>query len=260
MVGLALARMRLRIGLIAAIRTIVGFRFVIEAQAFGGVDMHYDRVVNVFDLVQYFHQRVNVITLLHIAVVQAECLEQIQFGHAIRRTQLGKLPVHTAEILSDRHFVVVDDDDEITALFGRIVQPLERNGRTQGSIADNGDNIADSAFAGGAALHIAGFGKTAGQRNRSAGMAEHKGIMFAFQRIRETGHLIKTRLVQVCFGAAGKHFVHVALVRHVENETVAGRVEHAVQCHSELHHAKIRADMPAMFFAVVEQRGADFEA
>ena len=36
-----------------------------------------DRVVNVFDLVQYFHQRVNVITLLHIAVVQAECLEQI---------------------------------------------------------------------------------------------------------------------------------------------------------------------------------------
>ena len=47
MVGLALARMRLRIGLIAAIRTIVGFRFVIEAQAFGGVDMHYDRVVNV---------------------------------------------------------------------------------------------------------------------------------------------------------------------------------------------------------------------
>ena len=163
MVGLALARMRLRIGLIAAIRTIVGFRFVIEAQAFGGVDMHYDRVVNVFDLVQYFHQRVNVITLLHIAVVQAECLEQIQFGHAIRRTQLGKLPVHTAEILSDRHFVVVDDDDEITALFGRIVQPLERNGRTQGSIADNGDNIADSAFAGGAALHIAGFGKTAGR-------------------------------------------------------------------------------------------------
>ena len=131
MVGLALARMRLRIGLIAAIRTIVGFRFVIEAQAFGGVDMHYDRVVNVFDLVQYFHQRVNVITLLHIAVVQAECFEQIQFGHAIRRTQLGKLPVHTAEILSDRHFVVVDDDDEITALFGRIVQSLERNGRTQ---------------------------------------------------------------------------------------------------------------------------------
>ncbi len=91
-------------------------------------------------------------------------------------------------------------------------------------------------------------------------MAEHKGIMFAFQRIRETGHLIKTRLVQVCFGASGKHFVHVALVRHVENETVAGRVEHAVQCHSELHHAKIRADMPAMLFAVVEQRGADFEA
>ena len=110
-----------------------------------------------------------------------------------------------------------------------------------GAIAGIGGAVASAMLvvAGGAALHIAGFGKTAGQRNRSAGMAEHKGIMFAFQRIRETGHLIKTRLVQVCFGAAGQHFVHVALVRHVENETVAGRVEHAVQCHGEFHHAKI---------------------
>ena len=90
-------------------------------------------------------------------------------------------------------------------------------------------------------------------------MAEHKGIMLAFQRIRETGHLIKTRLVQVCCGAAGKHFVHVALVRHVENETVAGRVEHAVQCHSELHHAKIRTDVATMLPAVIQQRGTNLQ-
>ena len=83
MIGLALARMRLRIGLIAAIRTIVGLCAIVEAQAFGGVDMHYGRVVDAFDLVQHFHQRVNIITLLHIAVIQAECLEQVQFRRAI---------------------------------------------------------------------------------------------------------------------------------------------------------------------------------
>ena len=84
--------MRLRIGLIAAIRTIVGFRFVIEAQAFGGVDMHYDRVVNVFDLVQYFHQRVNVITLLHIAVVQAECLNRFSSAMPFDVRNLASCP------------------------------------------------------------------------------------------------------------------------------------------------------------------------
>ena len=83
MIGLAFARMRLRIGLIAAVRTVVGLLAIVEAQAFGGVNMHYDRVVDAFDLVQHLHQRVNIIALLHIAVIQAECLEQVQFRRAI---------------------------------------------------------------------------------------------------------------------------------------------------------------------------------
>ena len=83
MIGLALARMRLRIGLIAAIRTVAGLRVIVEAQTFGGVNMHYDRVVDAFDLVQHLHQRVNIIALLHIAVIQAECLEQVQFRSTI---------------------------------------------------------------------------------------------------------------------------------------------------------------------------------
>ena len=83
MIGFALARMRLRIGLIAAIRTIAGLRVIVEAQTFGGVNMHYDRVVDAFDLVQHLHQRVNIIALLHIAVIQAECLEQVQFRSTI---------------------------------------------------------------------------------------------------------------------------------------------------------------------------------
>ena len=83
MIGLAFARMRLRIGLIAAVRTVVGLLAIVEAQAFGGVNVHYDRMVDAFDLVQHLHQRVNIIALLHVAVIQAECLEQVQFRRAI---------------------------------------------------------------------------------------------------------------------------------------------------------------------------------
>ena len=83
MIGLAFARMRLRIGLIAAVRTFVELLAIVEAQAFGGVNMHYDRVVDTFDLVQHLHQRVNIIALLHVAVIQAKCLEQVQFRRAI---------------------------------------------------------------------------------------------------------------------------------------------------------------------------------
>ena len=55
MIGLAFARMRLRIGLIAAVRTFVELLAIVEAQAFGSVNMHYDRVVDTFDLVQHLH-------------------------------------------------------------------------------------------------------------------------------------------------------------------------------------------------------------
>ena len=91
-------------------------------------------------------------------------------------------------------------------------------------------------------------------------MTKYKRIMLAFQRIGETGHLAESGFVEICFGTSGKHLVHVALVRHVENETVVRRVEHAMQCHGEFYHAKIRADMPAMLPAVIKQRGADFKA
>ena len=71
--------------------------------------------------------------------------------------------VHAAEILGYRHLVVIDDDDEIAALFSRVVQSLEGDRRAQRAVADHGDHIADRAGTGGTDLHIAGLRKTAGQ-------------------------------------------------------------------------------------------------
>ena len=45
--------------------------------------------------------------------------------------------------------------------------------------------------------------------------------------------------------AAGKHFVDVTLVADIENESVLGGVEDAVQGDGQLHDPEVRAEMAA---------------
>ena len=163
-IRLALAGMRFGTCLVAAIRTIVAIagRFV-ESESLGGMHMHYDRMVDVLDCAQRLHQRVHIVASLHISVVQTERFEQVQCGRAVRLAQRRQRAVHAAEILGYRHLVVIDDDDEIAALFSRVVQSLEGDRRAQRAVADHGDHIADRAGTGGTDLHIAGLRKTAGQ-------------------------------------------------------------------------------------------------
>ena len=46
--------------------------------------------------------------------------------------------------------------------------------------------------------------------------------------------------------AAGEQLVHVALVGHVEDEAVAGRVEDAMQGDGQLNHAEVRSDVASV--------------
>ena len=259
MIRLALAGMRLRIGLVASVGTILRLGLIAETQALGGVDMQHDGMVDILQVFKRRDQRVHIVALLHITVVKSERLEQIQLRGSVRRAQTGKIAVHATEILGDRHLIVVDDDDEITALFGSVVQSFESDRRAQRTVADDGDDVADFACSRSGMLHITCFGKTAGKGDGRAGMAQHEGIMLAFQRIGETRHLAEPRLVQIRLGAPGKHLVHVALVGDIENETVTWRTEHAVQRHGKLHHAKIRTDVATMLPAVIQQRGTNLQ-
>ena len=84
--------------------------------------------------------------------------------------------------------------------------------------------------------------------------------MLAFLGVREPGHRAEQPFVHIGRRTPGEHLVHVALVGDVEDDFVERRIEHAVQGHSRLHHAEVRADMPAVQFAVPHQRRADFLA
>ena len=45
--------------------------------------------------------------------------------------------------------------------------------------------------------------------------------------------------------APGKHFVHVALVADVHDDTVTRGIEHAMQRNRQLSHSEVRSEMPA---------------
>lgn len=119
------------VGLTAAFLYAGGSVLGVKPQPFGGVDMDDDRVVDILDLAERLHERGHIVAVLDIPVIKAERVENIGLRGAIGCAQPGELPVHAAEILGNGHLVVVDDDDHIRALPGRVVEPLEGDGAAQ---------------------------------------------------------------------------------------------------------------------------------
>ena len=223
-----------------------------KPQSLQRMNVHHDGMVDILHLGEGPDQRVHVVALLHIPVVQAEGVEDIGLRSAARRAQPGQRPVHAAEILGDRHFVVVEHDDEIAALLGRIVQPLERHAGAQRAVADHRDHIAA------AACRVTGFGQSAGQGDGSAGMTKHELVVLAFLRVGESGGFTGVRGIEIGGGAAGEHLMHIALMGYIEYDAVARRAEHAVQGDSGLHQTEIGTDMATMPMAVFKQGRTDF--
>ena len=65
MIRLALAGMRLRIGLVASVGTILRLGLIAETQALGGVDMQHDGMVDILQVFKRRDQRVHIVALLH---------------------------------------------------------------------------------------------------------------------------------------------------------------------------------------------------
>ena len=229
----------------------------VVSRALQRVDMDHHRMIDIAHFLESRDQRGNIVAGFHVPVIQAERVEQVRLGGAAGCAQTGERAVHAAEIAGDRHLVVVEHDDEVAALLGRVVQPLERHARTERTVPDHGDHIADAAAR---PLHVAGFRQAAGQGDRSAGVPEHELVVFAFVGVGEAGHLAETVRIHIRAGPPREHLVDVALVGHVEHDAVARRVEDAMQGHRGLHHAQIGADMAAVPMAVRQQRGANLAA
>ena len=130
------------------------------SRALQRMNMDHHRMIDIAHFLESRDQRGNIVAGLHIPIIQAKRVEQIRLGGATGRAQAGERTVHATEIAGNRHLIVVEHNDEIAALLSRVVQSFKRHARTQRTIADHGDHIADAAVR---AFHIAGFRQTASQ-------------------------------------------------------------------------------------------------
>ncbi len=157
-----------------------------------------------------------------------------------------------ADVLGNAPFVVVEDADEAPGRVRDVVERLEGNAVGQRGVAEDGDDMLITPALVSGDRHAEGRGQC------RAGVGRAVAIVLAFSAQGET--------VQAAGGAdrvkavfpAGEQLVDIALMAHVPDKLVFGRVENAVQGDSQFHHTQVRAEMTAVFGKDGDQLLADF--
>lgn len=94
-----------------------------ESEPLVGVDVHHHRMVDVLDLLQCVNQRVHIVAVRHIPVIESEGVEQVVLGCAIGGAQFGEPLVDAAVVRSDRHLVIVEDDERLVFISPALSSP-----------------------------------------------------------------------------------------------------------------------------------------
>ena len=223
------------------------------AVALLGVDVYDGGVGRVFDAAEDVDQRGQVVAVFEVVIVEAEGLEEVQFGLSVRLTQQAQIGVESAVILGDAHLVVVNDDDDVRAQCGGRVEPLERLAAAEAAVADDGDDVLR------AAQHIAALLQSGGQRDGGGGVSDLEVVVLRrFDRGAVARDGTRVGVVEEAVGAAGEDLVRIRLMGDVEDELVRGRVEDVMQGHGGLGEAQVRSDVSAVAADAVQYGVAHF--
>ena len=133
-----------------------------------------------------------------------------------------------------------------------VVERLERNAVGQRRVAENADDVFVRAAFVARRRHAERGGK------RRACVTRAVAIVRTFRAQRKAVQAVRLPDGAEPVLAPGEHFVDVNLMAHVPDKLVLGRVENAVQRDGQLHHAEIRAEMPAVFGEPGDQFLPDF--
>ena len=144
-------------------------------------------------------------------------------------------------VLRDGLVVVVEHDDEVRAHLADDVQPLQCLAAGHRAVADEGDDVFS------APRQIPRLCKPRGKADRGRCVPDVEEVMRTFLGIRIARHLIVFVLVDICLHAPCQHLVRVALVRHVVDDLVRGRVKDRVQGDDRLDDAEVRAEVSAVY-------------
>ncbi len=106
-----------------------------------GVHMEDGGARRVLHLAEGGYERLDVVALLHIVVVEAEGAEEVALGLPLGLPEQGEVAVEATVVLGDGHLVVVDHDDDVGAELGRHVEALKGLAATERAVADDHHDV-----------------------------------------------------------------------------------------------------------------------
>ena len=159
----------------------------------------------------------------------------------------GQMLGHRPHVLGDGHAVVIEDDQKLSPVLSPVGQALIGQAAGEGPVADEGGHYIVRPH------HIPGLGHSQGHRHRVGGVSGNKGVMDALAGLRESGDASELPQSGHLLPPAGKHFVEVALVAHIEYQPVPAGVQHPVQGHRQLHRPQVGGQMSPCLGYVPDQ-------
>ena len=150
-------------------------------------------------------------------------------------------PGEAADIPRDRHFIVVQDDDEIFPAGVGVVEPFKRNAAVQRAVSDHRDRLVR-------VRRGAERGRnTERGRNRGSGVPGHARVEFRLARMREAGASAESPQGAEEFPTPGQYLMRVGLMTDVEYERIGRDVENIMQRNGQLDRAEVGAEVAAVF-------------
>ncbi|MNV03735.1 hypothetical protein D3C71_940150 [compost metagenome] len=276
----ALARVERTDGVVADL--VVLGRLV--AFALGGHDVQQLRALGVFQALEGGQQQRQVMAVDRAGVVEAHLLEGsgghehafplffpafdearrravlvaedllATFAQRIERAAGGGAAEHlgqSTDRFGDGHVVVVEHDQHVRLVVhaAGVCQCFERHAGGHRAVADHRDHLAVIALA------LARDGHTQRGGNRSRGMADAEGVVFAFLALgeRRNAVLLLDRVDAVA--TAGEDLVRISLVAHVPHQLIDRRVEQVVQGDGEFDDSQPGREVTAALADRFDQVG-----
>ena len=153
---------------------------------------------------------------------------------------IGEVPGHGAHVFGDGHGVVVEDHDQVAVEAPGVVEALVSQAAGEGAVPDDRHHVVLLP------LEVVGLGDAQGRGDGGAAVAAGEQVVGALLPAGETGQASLLADGGELAAAAGEELIGVALVAHVPQDGVLGRVEGQAQGHGELYHPQVGGQVAAV--------------
>src|SRR5262249_50806254 len=138
-----------------------------------------------------------------------------------------------ADVFRDRPFIVVEHNDEAFCVRFDVIKRFITDTARKSSVAWADDDVLVTA------PQVTPDGHAECRGKRGSCVAGAIAIMFALGAQKKTIEPAELTHGTKSIEPAGKHFVDIALVANVHDETVTRGVEHTMQCNGQFHTTNV---------------------